>query len=87
MTTLTITSKGQVTLRKNLLRHLGVAPGQKIEVREMTDGRVEVRAAKPAGSLKHFSGLLAGKSKRAVKKAVTIEEMNQAIAHNWAGRK
>ena len=32
MTTLTVTSKGQVTLRKDLLRHIGVSPGGKISV-------------------------------------------------------
>ena len=34
MSTLTVTSKGQVTLRKDLLTHLGVHPGDKITVRQ-----------------------------------------------------
>ena len=50
MATLTITAKGQVTLRKELLRHLGVEPGQKIEVDTLPDGRVELRAARKTGS-------------------------------------
>ena len=29
MRTLTVTAKGQVTLRKDLLEHLGVRPGRK----------------------------------------------------------
>jgi len=32
MSTLTVTAKGQVTLRKDLLKHLGVNPGEKITV-------------------------------------------------------
>ena len=32
MTTLTVTAKGQVTLKKDLLKHLGVQPGQRLEV-------------------------------------------------------
>ena len=32
MSMLTVTSKGQVTLRKDLLKHLGVQPGEKIVV-------------------------------------------------------
>ena len=32
MTALTLTSKGQVTIRKEVLRHLGVKPGDKILV-------------------------------------------------------
>ena len=30
MSTLTVTAKGQVTLRKDLLKHLGVHPGEKL---------------------------------------------------------
>jgi antitoxin PrlF len=40
-TTLTVTSKGQVTLRKDILRHLGVAPGQKIDIEMLPDRRLE----------------------------------------------
>ena len=43
-TTLTVTAKGQVTLRKEVLRHLGVAPGQKVEMYLLPNGRLEVRA-------------------------------------------
>ena len=32
MSTLTVTAKGQVTLRKDILKHLGVHPGEKIAV-------------------------------------------------------
>ena len=44
-TTLTVTAKGQVTLRKEVLRHLGVAPGQKVEMSLLPNGGLEVRAA------------------------------------------
>ena len=40
MSTLTVTSKGQVTLRKDVLDHLGVQPGQRISVDKLPDGRV-----------------------------------------------
>ena len=46
MSTLTVTAKGQVTLRKDLLQHLGVRPGEKIVADKLHDGRIEVRAAK-----------------------------------------
>jgi len=82
MTTLTVTAKGQVTLRKDLLKHLGVEPGQKIEVSELPGGRIEVKAARPAGTIDSFIGLLAGKTR----KVATIEEMNEAAASGWAGR-
>jgi len=83
MTTLTVTAKGQVTLRKDLLRHLGVEPGQKIEVSELPGGRIEVMAARPKGTIDAFVGLLAGKTK----KVATIDEMNEAVAKGWAGKR
>ena len=39
MNTLTVTAKGQITLRKELLKHLGVQPGDKIVVDKLPDGR------------------------------------------------
>ena len=35
MSTLTVTAKGQVTLRKDVLEHLGVHPGEKITVSKL----------------------------------------------------
>ena len=51
ISTLTVTTKGQVTLRKDLLKHLGVSPGSKIEVDLLPDGRAELRAAAKTGSI------------------------------------
>jgi len=82
-TTLTVTSKGQVTLRKDILRHLGVAPGQKIDIEMLPDGRLEVRAAKRSRSIDHFFGSL----ERPGTKPLTIEEINEAIAQGWAGER
>lgn len=82
MTILTVTSKGQVTLRKDLLRHLGVEPGDKIEISELPGDRIEVKAVRPAGTIDGFIGLLAGKTD----KVATIEELNEAAASGWAGQ-
>jgi antitoxin PrlF len=79
-TTLTVTAKGQITLRKEVLQHLGVGPGQKVEVDLLPDGRVEVRAT-PKGSIEDFFGSL----KRPGTKPLTIEEINEIIADGWAG--
>jgi hypothetical protein len=49
MRTLTVAANGQVTLRKDLLEHLGVRPGEKITVDKLPDGRIEARAARPTG--------------------------------------
>ena len=82
MTTLTLTTRGQVTLRKKVLEHLGIKPGEKIELDLLPDGRGMIRAAKPSGTIEDFFGVLAGETK----KVATIEEMNQAAAEGWAGR-
>jgi bifunctional DNA-binding transcriptional regulator/antitoxin component of YhaV-PrlF toxin-antitoxin module len=81
MSTLTITGKGQVTLRKDLLRHLGVEPGEKVTVEKLPNGRIEVRAARPTGKISDVFGLL----KREGGPTFTIEEINEAAARGWAG--
>lgn len=83
MTTLTVTAKGQVTFRKDVLRHLGIKPGEKIELDLLPDGRGLLKAARPSGTIKGFVGLLAGKTK----KVATIEQINRATALGWAGKK
>jgi antitoxin PrlF len=81
MSTLTVTAKGQVTLRKELLRHLGVDPGEKVEVELLPDGRAELRASKKAGSIEDFFGC----AYQPGTTPLTIEEMNDIIAKGWAG--
>ena len=83
MTTLTVTAKGQVTFRKGVLRHLGIKPGDKIELDLLPDGRGVIKAARPAGTITSFVGLLAGRAQ----KVATIEEMNDAVACGWAGKR
>ncbi len=82
MTTLTVTARGQVTFRKEVLQHLGIGPGQKIELDLLPDGRALLRAARPTGTIDGFVGLLAGRTK----KVATIEEINEATAQAWAGK-
>ena len=83
MTALTVTARGQVTLRKEFLQHLGIEPGGKIEVDLLPDGRATLRAARPVGTVAGFIGLLAGKTN----KVATLEEIEEASAEGWAGRR
>ena len=83
MATLTVTAKGQITFRKDVLQHLGIEPGQRLEVDKLPDGRITLRAERPTGTIDKFLGLLAGKTK----KIATLEEINQAAAAGWAGKK
>jgi AbrB family looped-hinge helix DNA binding protein len=80
---LTVTAKGQVTLRKDLLQHLGVQPGEKIVVNKLPDGRIEVKAARPAGRISDAFNML----KRDDAPSLSIEQMNQIAAEGWAGER
>ena len=82
MAILTVTARGQVTIRKEVLRHLGIKPGDKIELDLLPDGRGLLKAARPAGTIKGFVGLLAGRTK----KVASINEMNASAAQGWAGK-
>jgi len=83
MTLLTVTARGQVTFRKNVLKHLGIKPGEKITLELLPEGRAALRAARPSGKIDGFLGLLAGKTK----KVATIDEIKEAAAEGWAGEK
>jgi bifunctional DNA-binding transcriptional regulator/antitoxin component of YhaV-PrlF toxin-antitoxin module len=82
MTTLTVTARGQVTFRKDVLQHLGIRPGEKIELDLLPNGQGILKAAKANGTVADFVGLLAGKTT----KVATIEEINAATAQGWSGK-
>lgn len=77
----TVTAKGQITLRKKNLAHLGVAPGERVSIHELSNGRLEIRPA-PKGDISAVYGML----KRPGRKPLSIRQMNQIIADGWAGR-
>ena len=74
MIALTITAKGQITLRRELLQYLGIAPGQQVEVHKQANGVLTLRAKLPHG-LEVFAGCLPPPFK-----ALSVEEMNVIIA-------
>jgi bifunctional DNA-binding transcriptional regulator/antitoxin component of YhaV-PrlF toxin-antitoxin module len=83
MSALTVTAKGQVTLRKDLLKHLGVQPGEKIAVDKLPDGRIEMKAARPAGKISDVFNLF----KRQGGPSLSIDEINSIARRGWAGRR
>lgn len=72
---LTITAKGQVTLRQAVLDHLGLKPGDKVGVALKRDGRVELAPAVASHDLSRARGLL----RHAVQRPVSLQEMQEAI--------
>ena len=83
MRTLTVTTKGQITLRKDLPKHLGVQPGGKIIVDKLPDGRVEMKASRPTGKISDVFDFL----KRENGPSLSIEEINEVARRGWAGRR
>jgi AbrB family looped-hinge helix DNA binding protein len=83
MSIVTVTARGQVTFRKEVLQHLGIKPGDRIELQLLPGGKGVIQAARPAGSIDGFVGLLAGRKS----KVATLEEMDEAVAAAWAGHK
>ena len=81
MATLTVTSRGQVTFRRDVLQHLGIEPGGKIHLDLLPDGRAELRADKPKGTISDLRGLLRGKTNG---RRLTIEELDDAVAEAGA---
>lgn len=83
MASLAVTVKGQVTLKRDLLQHLGIKPGERVEFEKLPGGELKVRAARPSGTIDGFIHALDGKVK--LRKPLSIEEMNDIIAAGWAG--
>ena len=80
--TLTITAKGQITLRKEILAHLGAKPGDRLVVDMLQGGQLHIqpKRGQPAASI---VGLLA----RPHAKPLSISEINDEAAAGWAGER
>jgi bifunctional DNA-binding transcriptional regulator/antitoxin component of YhaV-PrlF toxin-antitoxin module len=74
MTALTITSKGQITLRRELLEYLDIGPGQQVEIHKQANGVLTLKAKAPKG-LEVFAGCLP-----APQKALSLDEMKDIRA-------
>jgi AbrB family looped-hinge helix DNA binding protein len=72
--TATLTSKGQITIPRQVRTALGIDAGDRVEFVEMAKGQFAMIAA--TRSVRELKGLFRGKRS----KPVSIEEMNSAIA-------
>jgi bifunctional DNA-binding transcriptional regulator/antitoxin component of YhaV-PrlF toxin-antitoxin module len=78
-----VTAKGQVTLRKDLLQHLSVHPGDKITVDKLPDGRLEMKAVRPTGKISDVFDTL----KRKNGPSLSLDEINEVATRSWADRR
>jgi bifunctional DNA-binding transcriptional regulator/antitoxin component of YhaV-PrlF toxin-antitoxin module len=83
MTTLTVTAKGQVTIKQDLLRHLGIRSGQKIEVTPLADGKAMIQAARQGHDVREVFGILTPENKANI--SLTLEEIDEISRKGWAG--
>ncbi len=79
MSAATLTSKGQLTLPKDVRIALRVGPGDRLDFVRMEDGNFAVMPA--THSVKTLKGLIPKP-----KKKVSLEDMDRAIARGASGR-
>ncbi|EQD25941.1 transcriptional regulator, AbrB, partial [mine drainage metagenome] len=75
--------RGQVTFRKEVLQHLGIKPGEKIELDLLPDWPRRIESS-PACRV---DGGFCRPAGRRTAKVASIDEINEAAAKGWAGRK
>ena len=78
---LIITQSGQVTLQREALDHLGVAPGDPVELELLPSGRVELRSV-GTDSLEPFFGCVRSPHVS----PPSIETIREAIIEGWADK-
>ena len=68
-------------MRKEVLNHLGLKPGDKFELDLLPGGKAVLKAPKRTGTIDDFAGILAGKTNI----VATIEDIKEATEKAWAG--
>jgi AbrB family looped-hinge helix DNA binding protein len=77
-----VTAKGQITLRKEVLEHLGIRPGDRVEVELLPSGRMQIRP-RPKNPVSSVFGLL----QRPGTRPLSIEELGELADSAWAGER
>lgn len=84
MINIPITAKGQITLSKDLLKHLGLKQGQDVEITKLPNGELKIRAKQPTHPISDAFDFLKNKTSG---KVASIEKLNQVTTDSWAGGK
>lgn len=86
MATLTVTLDGTLVTQPEVLKHLGLEPGQTLAIDLLPNGHIAPATdmgPKRTGTWDDVFGCLQGKTDV----VLTIEEINEAIAAGWAGER
>lgn len=80
MATSTLTTKGQITIPKEIREHLKLRAGHRLEFQIAADGLVLMRPRNR--DVRELKGIL----RTGRRKAVSVEQMNEAIAEGFGKR-
>jgi antitoxin PrlF len=75
----TVTSKGQITIPKEIRDQMGLKPGDRVEFVKDRTGRISLRAINT--DFRSLKGII----KSPFNRPITIEEMDEAIARGALG--
>ncbi|HWU64181.1 MAG TPA: transcriptional regulator [Ensifer sp.] len=76
MTILTVNPQGQIIVGEDVVKQLGVKPGDRVELSVLPGGKAEIAAAPKTLTFRDLQGFLKGKTNG---KRLTIDEINTAI--------
>ncbi|ALM84598.1 DNA-binding protein [Bordetella sp. N] len=82
MALLTVSAKGRITLTRDLLQHLGIKPGEPVNLEKLSGGELRIRARHQPGNIGDFFHALDGRS--IVRRPLTIEEMSTIAVAGWS---
>jgi bifunctional DNA-binding transcriptional regulator/antitoxin component of YhaV-PrlF toxin-antitoxin module len=84
---MTVTAKGQFTLNKGLMEHLGIKPGERVSITRTPEG-LSVTAAKNKTSVEEMLESLRAlrEAHGGIKITATIDEIQEAIANGYVER-
>jgi AbrB family looped-hinge helix DNA binding protein len=83
MTMFTVNAKGQITLGKDVVKHLGAHPGGKVVVEKLPEGRLVLRAVPPTGDISDAFGFV----KRKGGPSLSLEDINKLTTRGWVGKR
>jgi bifunctional DNA-binding transcriptional regulator/antitoxin component of YhaV-PrlF toxin-antitoxin module len=82
MTTLKISAGGRLTIPRDMLDHMRVAPGDGIAIEFLPNHRIALKAERPVGKISDAFNFL----KRPGGRALSIKKLNEITARGWSGK-
>ncbi len=81
MTIVTVNPQGQIIVDEDVVKQLGVKPGDRVELHVLPGGKAEIGTSEKTLTFRDVKGML---HEAANGKVLTIEEINEVIEDAWA---